>query len=191
LVNAARHAKNGATYGPLIPSVGGQAFVGGLGGGMNSETGHFGESEDYVALVGWRIGPGGLLDFGNIHSQQARVRSATLSADKVTDQIANEVIASQTRVQSLAEQIATAKQSLSDAAEALRLAQERKEFGVGVVLETILAQQELSRVRNDYLTIVTDYNRAQYALLRALGRLSPQDYSQFDGGRVRELPASR
>jgi len=191
LVSAAQHAKNGAIYGPLIPTVGGQAFFGGLGGGMNSETGHFGESEDYVALVGWRIGPGGLLDFGNIHSQQARVRSATLSADKVTDQIANEVIASQTRVQSLAEQIATAKQSLSDAAEALRLAQERKEFGVGVVLETILAQQELSRVRNDYLTIVTDYNRAQYALLRALGRLSPQDYSQFDGGRVRELPASR
>jgi len=108
---------------------------------------------------------------GNIHAQQARFRSATFTADKVTDQIANEVITSYTRVQSLAGQIATAKQSLSDAAEALRLAQERKEFGVGVVLEMILAQQELSRVRNDYLNIVTDYNKAQYALLRAVGRL--------------------
>jgi outer membrane protein TolC len=172
LVSAAQHAKNGATYGPLIPIVGGQAFFGGLGGGMNSETDHFGESEDYVALVGWRIGPGGLLDFGNMHARQARLRSATLTADKVADQIANEVISGQARVQSLAGQIATAKQSLSDAAEALRLAQERKEFGVGVVLETILAQQELSRVRNDYLNIVTDYNKAQYALLRALGRPS-------------------
>jgi outer membrane protein TolC len=172
LVSAAQHAKNGATYGPLIPTLGGQAFFGGLGGGMNSETGHFGESEDYVALVGWRIGPGGLLDFGNMHAQQARLRSATLTADKVTDQIANEVITSQARVQSLAGQIATAKQSLSDASEALRLAQERKEFGVGLVLETILAQQELSQVRNDYLNIVTDYNKAQYALLRALGQLS-------------------
>jgi outer membrane protein TolC len=172
LVSAAQHAKNGAIYGPLIPTVGGQALFGGLGGGMNSETGHFGESEDYVALVGWRIGPGGLLDFGNMHTQQARLRSAALTADKVTDQIANEVITSQARVQSLAAQIATAKQSLSDAAEALRLAQERKEFGVGVVLETILAQQELSQVRNDYLNIVTDYNKDQYALLRALGQLS-------------------
>lgn len=46
-------------------------------------------------------------------------------------------------------------------------------FGVGVVLETILAQQEeLSRVRNDYLNIVTDYNKTQYALQRALGRLN-------------------
>ncbi len=173
LLRAAQHAKNGSIYGPLIPSVGGQAFFGGLGGGMNRETGHFGESEDYVALLTWRIGPGGLFDFGNIHARQARLRSAAFTADKVIDQVANEVITSQARVQSLADQIATAKQSLSDAAEALRLGQERKEFGVGVVLETILAEQDLARARNDYLNIVTDYNKTQYALLRALGRLCP------------------
>ena len=171
-LSAAQHAKNGAIYGPLIPAVGGQAFFGGLGGGKDSETGRFGESEDYVALLNWRIGPGGLFDFGNIHAQQARVRGAALTTDKVIDQVANEVITSRARVQSLADQIATAKQSLSDAAEGLRLGQERKEFGVGVVLETILAQQELSRVRNDYVNIVADYNKTQFALLRALGRLS-------------------
>jgi outer membrane protein TolC len=173
LLSAAQHAKNGAIYGPLIPTVGGQAFFGGLGGGMNSETGHFGESEDYVALVNWRVGPGGLFDFGNIHAQQARLRAAAFTADKVIDQVANEIIASRTRVQSLAGQIATAKQSLADAAEALRLGHERKEFGVGVVLETIQAEQDMARVRNDYLNIATDYNKAQYALLRALGRISP------------------
>jgi outer membrane protein TolC len=181
LVSAAQHAKNGAIYGPLIPSVGGQAFFGGLGGGMNGETGRFGESEDYVALLNWRVGPGGLFDFGNIHAQQARLRGAALAADKVTDQIANEVISSHARVQSLAGQIATAKQSLSDAAEALGLAQERKEFGVGVVLETILAEQELSRVRNDYLNIVADYNKAQYALLGALGQLSAPELTRARG----------
>ncbi len=180
--SAAQHAKNGAIYGPVMPTVGGQAFFGGLGGGMDSETGHFGGSEDYVASVSWRVGPGGLFDFGNIHAQQARLRGATLTASKVTDQIANEVIASHIRLQSLADQIATAKQSLSDAEEALRLGQERKEFGVGVVLETIQAEQDLARARSDYLNIVTDYNKAQYALLRALGRLSapapPSDHSR-------------
>jgi outer membrane protein TolC len=179
LLNAAQQAKNGAIYGPLIPSVGGQAFFGGLGGGKNSETGHFGESEDYVALLTWRVGPGGLFDFGNIHARQARLRDAALTADKVIDQVANEVITSQTRVQSLANQIATAKQSLSDAEEALRLGQERKEFGVGVVLETILAEQDLARARNDYLNIVTDYNKTQYALVRALGRLSTGSECSF------------
>src|SRR5437879_2886122 len=38
LLSAAQHAKNGSIYGPLIPSVGGQAFFGGLGGGMNGDT---------------------------------------------------------------------------------------------------------------------------------------------------------
>src|SRR5438093_7409580 len=92
LLSAAQHAKNGSIYGPLIPSVGGQAFFGGLGGGMNGETGHFGESEDYVALLNWRIGPGGLFDFGNI---QARLHGAALVAEKVADQVGNEAVTSE------------------------------------------------------------------------------------------------
>ena len=36
LVSAAREGRNGALLGPLIPSLGGQAFVGGLGGGRRS-----------------------------------------------------------------------------------------------------------------------------------------------------------
>src|SRR5438128_6161560 len=124
-LSAAEHAKNGAVYGPLIPTAAGQAFFGGLGGGMDSQTGHFGESEDYVASVAWRVGPGGLFDFGNIHGQRARLREAAFTTEKVVDQVANEVIANHTRVQSLADQIATAKKSLSDAEEALRLGQER------------------------------------------------------------------
>jgi len=108
----------------------------------------------------------------------------------VIDQVANEVITSEARVQSLADQIETAKQSLGDAQEALRLGQERKEFGVGVVLEAILAQQELSRVRNDYLNIVTDYNKTQYSLLRALGQLSARDQSPSFSGIKRPVKAS-
>lgn len=172
LLSAAQQSKNGAIYGPLIPTVGGQAFFGGLGGGKNGDTGNFGESEDYVATLAWRVGPGGLFDFGNIHARQARLRGAALMAEKVSDQIANEVITSQTRVRSLADQIATARQSLSDAEEALRLGRERKEFGVGVVLEMILAAQDLTRARNDYLTTVVEYDKAQYDLLKALGGLN-------------------
>src|SRR2546425_3095171 len=106
LLSAAQHAKNGSIYGPLIPSVGGQAFFGGLSGGMNSETGHFGESEDYVALLNWRIGPGGLFCFGNIHSHQARLHRAALGADKGADQVGNEGVTSQGRGQSPEGQVA-------------------------------------------------------------------------------------
>ena len=172
LVVAARVAKNGAVYGPLIPSLGGQAFIGGLGGGKDSQTGNFGESEEYVGLLNWRIGPGGLFDFGGIHAQQARLRAARLTEEKVRDEIAQQVVTGRVRLLSLADQLATARQSLSDAQENLRLDQERKEFGVGIVLETIVAEQELTRARTDYLRIVAEYNKVQYDLLRALGQIS-------------------
>ena len=167
-------AKNGAVYGPLIPSVGGQAFIGGLGGGKDSQTGNFGESEEYMALLNWRIGPGGLFVFSEIHVQQARLRATQLSEQKLRDEIAQQVVTARARarVLSLAHQLATARLPLSDARENLRLDQERKEFGVGIVLETIVAEQELTGASTDYLRIVADYNKVQYDLLRALGRIS-------------------
>src|SRR2546426_1423660 len=87
LVAAARDAKNGAVYGPLIPSVGAQAFGGGLGGGKNDSTGNFGESEDYVVGLGWRIGPGGLFDVGRVRASKARLEAAKISGAKVQDEI--------------------------------------------------------------------------------------------------------
>ena len=47
-----------------------------------------------------------------------------------------------------------------------------RNFGVGIVLETIVAEQELTGASTDYLRIVADYNKVQYDLLRALGRIS-------------------
>ena len=53
----------------------------------------------------------------------------------------------------------------------LRLAQQRREFAVGIVLENIQAEQDLTRARLDYLKTVADFDRAQYALLKAIGKL--------------------
>ena len=170
LVTAAREAKNGAVYGPLIPSLGAQAFAGGLGGGKNDSTGNFGGSEDYFVGIGWRIGPGGLFDSGRIHASRARLETARLSEEKVRDEITRQVVEGQTRVQSLLDQLGTTKQNLATASETLRLTRERKQFGVGVVLEDIQAQQELTRARSDYLNALAEFNKAQYFLLKALGR---------------------
>jgi len=171
LVTAAHDAKNGAVYGPLIPSLGAQAFVGGLGGGKNDSTGNFGESEDYFVGLGWRIGPGGLFDSGRIHASKARLQGARLSGAKVQDEIARQVVESHARAQSLLDQIVTTKQNLATASETLRLTRERKQFGVGAVLEDIQAQQELTRARSDYLSAVAEFNKAQYGLAKAVGEL--------------------
>src|SRR5439155_25205384 len=92
LVLAAQANKNGVVYGPLIPSIGAQAFGGGLGGGQNGESGNFGAQEDYFVGLGWRIGPGGLLDFGRQRAAKARLTATQLGAEKLNDEIIREVV---------------------------------------------------------------------------------------------------
>ena len=169
LVSAARETKDGAVYGPMIPTVGAQAFAGGLGGGTGGSTGRFGDSEDYFAGLSWRIGPGGLGDFGRIHAANARLKQSQLVGEKLRDEITRQVVEAHTRMQSQGDQVATAKKALATAEESLRLARQRKQFGVANVLENIQAEQELTRTRNDYFGAVAEFNKAQYALGRAVG----------------------
>lgn len=170
---ASQDAKDGAVVGPLIPSVGALAFLGGLGGGKTDAPGEFGGSRDYAVTVGWRIGPGGLFDSGRVQAARARLEAARLEAERTRRRVVREVVEAWTRVGSLADQVATAGQGLSAAEEALRLSQERKEFGIAAVLEHILAEQDLTRARNDYVAVVAEYDQAQYGLVRAIGGTAP------------------
>jgi outer membrane protein TolC len=171
LVGAARDTKNGAKFGPLIPSLGASLFAGGLGGGRQGQPDTFGQSEDYAVALGWRIGPGGLFDRGRISAAEARLKIADLSNQKLLDEVTRQVTEGFARWQSLTDQIATARRALQAADEALRLTQQRKEFAVGIVLENIQSEQELTRTRLDYLNAIAEYNKAQYALRKAVGGL--------------------
>ena len=171
LVAAAIDAKRGAIYGPMVPSLGAQAFVGGLGGGRNSDTGNFGDQEDYAIGLSWRIGPGGLFDSSRKQTAESRLQGARLTEQKVRDEIGRQIVEAFARLRSSADQIDTARSALEAAEEGLRLTQARKEFAVGVVLETIQAEQDLTRSRFDYFKAVTEFNKSQYALSKALGKL--------------------
>lgn len=169
LVDAAREGRKGVVYGPLVPTLGAQIFAGGLGGGSESSPDQFGGSQDYQFTLGWRIGPGGLFDRGRKHAAEARLRTADLSGQKLADEVRRQVTESYARWQSMGDQMATAGRAIQAADETLRLTQQRKEFAVGVVLEAILAEQELTRARLDWLNVVGEFNKAQYALSRAIG----------------------
>ncbi|MEW6160299.1 MAG: TolC family protein [Verrucomicrobiota bacterium] len=169
VISAATKASEGARYAPLVPAIGAQAFVGGLAGGNETSDRGLGESQDYQVLLGWRIGPGGLFDRSRIRAADARLRSAQLSGDKLADEIVRQVVDSYTRVHSATDQLAIVQRGLAAAEETFRLARERKEFGVGIVLETIQAEQELTRLRQDYVATVSDFNKAQFQLLKAIG----------------------
>jgi len=168
---AARAAQDGATYGPLYPILGVQVFAGALGGSSNGVSGQTGQTEEYGLTLGWRIGPGGLFDRGRIGAAEARLRAANLSTEKVADEIVREVVESYVKLQSLVEELALARGALATATEALHLTQARGNFAVGVVLENIQAQQELTRTRLEYLDLVAEFDKAGYALQRAIGGL--------------------
>lgn len=164
---AARHAKNGAVYGPLIPTMGAQAFAGALGGGKNGDRGSFGDQQDYFFGLSWRLGPGGLFDPGRKHAAQARLQSAELTELKTRDELARFVVEAYAAVQSAQDRLATARRALAAAEEGLRLTQQRKEFGVGIVLENIQAEEDLTRARQDYTAAIADFNKAQFSLATA------------------------
>jgi len=166
---AARAARNGAAYGPLIPSLGAQVFGGGLGGGPDNGPANFGPEGDYTLGLNWRIGPGGLFDSGRINASKARLAAAKLDQSKLEDSITSEVVSAVARVRSTSAQIELARQNLDIAAEALRLTRQRKQYGVGAVLEDIQAEQGLTQARSDYVNALAEHNKAQYALSRAVG----------------------
>jgi outer membrane protein TolC len=56
------------------------------------------------------------------------------------------------------EEIALAKQNLGTANETLRLTREHKQYGVGIMLEDIQAQQALNQARADYSTTMAGFN---------------------------------
>jgi outer membrane protein TolC len=121
--------------------------------------------------LSWRIGPGGLFDAGRINAAKAKLAAAGYADSKLKDVIISEVVATLVRVNSTAAQIQLAERNLNTASETLRLTQERKQFGVGAVLEDIQAQQALTQARSAYVTALAEYNKAQYALNRAVGGL--------------------
>jgi outer membrane protein TolC len=168
--DAAEFAKQGAVYGPMIPSVNAQTFLGGLGGGTGGSFGNDGDQQDYFLGLSWRIGPGGLFDGSRIKATEARARGASLAVEKVQDEISRQVVESAVRIDSLRQQMATAKSVLETAEAGLQMTRQRREFAVGVVLENIQAEQDLTRARLDYLKAIAEFNKTQYALNRALGK---------------------
>jgi outer membrane protein TolC len=168
-IAAANETKNGAVYGPWIPSVGAQVYAGGLGGGPDGGPSNFAAEGDYAVGLSWRIGPGGLFDSGRINNSKARLAAARISDSKLKDAIISQVVAGLVRVNSTATQIGVAERNLATATETFRLTRERKQYGVGIVLEDIQAQQAVTQARSDYVNAVAEHDKAQYALSKAVG----------------------
>jgi outer membrane protein TolC len=174
-IAAASQQRRGVLYGPLLPTVSLQTFNGDLHGGPEDTDMNPGVTRDRAVFLSWKIGPGGLFDWGRMKASNSKLLIAQVADEKLRDEIARQVVESHARVQSLFEQVRLARNCIKSAAETLRMTRERKELGVGTVLEDIQAQQELIRARSDQVASVTELNQEQYALLRAIGSVSRRE----------------
>jgi outer membrane protein TolC len=172
---AVRNQHQGARNAPLIPTVSAQATVGGLGGetGLRSWSKGFDSSSDYGLGLSWRIGPGGLFDQSRVRSSEARLRRSELEREQTRDTITRQVVEFSARAASLNAQLSSLRTALDAATKTAELSRERRAQAVSGVLEDLIAEEELTRARRDYVTAVASFDQSQYALLRALGGSAP------------------
>ena len=170
LLEAARSDSRAAIKGPLIPDLSLRANTGGLGGGKNDSTGNFGASSEFLFGVGWRIGPGGLFDQARTESARAAEETESILLEKARLRISREVLEAMARVRSISSRLTTTRKLLEVSEKAYHLSRERGATGVCGVLETLLAEEDLSFARLAWFGLVADYNKAQSTLRRAIGR---------------------
>jgi len=162
---ASRHEKNAATWGALIPEIYAEAAPGELG----PNSGNLRDTVDYLIMVGWRIGPGGLFDPGRQQLTDARFIKAEIALERTRQKVAEQVYSAWNQLQSRLEQMKIVEQAVKDAEEALDLNIQRQSTGVGLPLEVIQAEEALTRIRIDSLAGVIDYNQAQLRLFAYRG----------------------
>lgn len=174
LALAAAKQRDAVIYGPMVPTLSAQSFSGGLGGGRGSDTGNFGGRNEVIIGLSWRIGAGGLFDEGRKKSAEAKLAQSRISQEKVTEVLARLVAEAHAASLSARDRLATSRRVITSAEEVAQLSRDRKEFGVGVVLEMIQAGNDLALSRQDYLRSIADLNKAQLALAIYTGRMGGQ-----------------
>ncbi len=162
-------ARDGAIYGPLVP------FVTPL-----VQTGYFGPtlgkmsfSQDALVVVGWVVGPDGILDLPRIRGASLGVQRAQLDLDELAARIQREVSEAKARAVTAEESLEAAHDGVIAAREYLRLARDRLVKGVTIQLEVLDAQEMLTRALAREVGAIVGYDGAQYDLVRALGSVPP------------------
>lgn len=167
---AAALERDRARIAPMIPSVQAGYSFGGLGGGFNGQMGGFDDTQDMYIGLGWKVGPGGLFDRQRQNIANAREEATMLQAGQIKAAIGREVVEAAAKSQSAHDQIAINDEAVSAAEEMVKLAKERQASQLGVVLEYLLAREELTRARQSRVQAVTGFNKAQHELKRAVGK---------------------
>lgn len=160
---------------PLIPSLKARYNGGGLGGGADGNTGNFGDEQDSFVGLSWKIGPGGLFDKQRKKIAGAKLQVAEHQSDTLKAAVGREVVEALARSDSAEDQLSICNEAVSNAEEMVALTRQRQASEVGVVLDYLLANDELIGAQRSRLEAINLYNKAQHALMHAVGIPSSRD----------------
>jgi outer membrane protein TolC len=172
---------------PLIPSillrgfstpVTGTLAAGYFGGGTNSTVSNGGLRSDLDLQLLWQLDNLGLGNRARVHQREAERRLAVLELFRLQDRVAAEVAQAHAQAVMAAQRVAAAERGVrwarSSADKNLIALSQPKAVGDQVQLlvrpqEAVASVQALAQAYADYYGAVTDYDRAQFRLYRALG----------------------
>jgi outer membrane protein TolC len=172
---------------PLVPSLAvrsvstnpsGSLGYGAFGGGPNDRLENFSGRFDIDMQLVWEFQSLGLANRARVAERRAENEAALLDLFRTQDRIAAEVVQAYAEVRAAAERLNVAEPALREAIQLANrslegLGQTRR-LGDAVVLvvrpqEAVAAVQALGQANADFFSAVSDYNRAQFRLYRALG----------------------
>ena len=137
-------------------------------GGRNDQTYGLRDQQRGGAEVGWRLG---LAIFGDLKKAKAVEAQAVLEAERLLERVKAQVVVGQQESKASRQIVDLAGQQVIAAEEAYRLIEANLRVGTVTTLDSLQAQDAVTRARLGYAEAVVRYNQSQVELLAALGVL--------------------
>ena len=161
---------------PWLPYVQVGVSAGSFGGGPSSQFDSQSGRSDVDLLAVWELKNLGLGNISLRRRRESQMYQAEVEAEAVQDKIIAEIITAAADVGSYRRQIESTGEGVDAADKSYQANLERIREAEGLPIELLQAVRARAASQNAHTVAISNYNRAQFRLLRALGR-TPGEFS--------------
>lgn len=122
--------------------------------------------------MSWTLGGLGTTDTANIQAARWQARDAVLQAKEKFQSVFQQVRTAYDQSLCAEARVNRADSQITAAEEELRIAVKRKQAGVGLSIDVLNAQRDLTQARINKARALVDFNSAQDQLLHDIGLIS-------------------
>ncbi len=174
-IGAAWERVKAAKQSPWVPKLLITDQIGSFGGGLNDDLSKFDARNALGAQLFWEIRNLGLGNRAEVAERRAQMEQTQYELLDTQARLAAEIVEASQLAIAKAESLKVAELAVKESTDLYRIA---KDGTFNVIdaknlfdaLRPLQAIQTLSQAKNNYLSAVMDYNRAQYRLFTALGQ---------------------